>query len=109
MPRTPIRIHLTEECWAFMLAIKSPAMTAEVHALLERAPGMLVAQPSPHRHYILHLLRLDAWHLLEHVGALHDILPREDKQRPLYERCIAAIEASIGRSPAASVCRQRRA
>jgi hypothetical protein len=101
MPRTPVTIRFSEECWRFLrehhAEVAPDALSSEVRGMIDR-PSKIVGGHLPV--YAVQVLRMHAHELLEYLAALHDALSPIDPRRRLSERCLDDIDAAIKRSGA---------
>jgi hypothetical protein len=99
MPRTPVTIYFTEECWRFLRAmhpeVDTLAVSAEVRGILNQAPRVRVQAPDPAIAYGLDMFRMQANRLLEYLDALYRTLQADDPRRLPCEQCLSDVRLGI--------------
>jgi hypothetical protein len=101
MPRTPVTVRLSAECWRFLQEIRADAPAAlsdSVHGLLERTQLLHDALPNPSQPFFLDMLRMHAWELLGRLSSVYSAMPLDDPRRRLCEQCLDELGEAISRS-----------
>jgi len=96
MPRTPVALLLSEECWQFLLNdLGSPvSLSSDLRAILEAARP-LRSTPLEPLTYTVPMLRFEASQLLDYTAARQRCLAARDPDRRLCDECFIAIEKAI--------------
>jgi|SoiMethySBSTD1v2_1073268.scaffolds.fasta_scaffold5438704_1 hypothetical protein len=99
MPRTPITVYFTEECWRFLGTshpeVDTLSVGAEVRGILNQAPRVRVPAPDQAVAYGLDMFRIQANRLLEYLDALYRSFDADDPRRLLCEQCLADVRLAI--------------
>jgi hypothetical protein len=101
VPRTPVTIRFSEECWEFLQGVRSEApspLRDDVRRLLERAPWVVLVLPESPRIFEIHTLRLHVWELMTYVGLAARALSPDDPRYRLCTQCLEEMDEGLHRS-----------